>query len=80
MLEDQDIILIGNISLIFYDSQGSVMSSNEMTREEKFLSLVVILPSEKKYEETVTIRAEVEAIEESDFMKADQIGDIQVFI
>jgi hypothetical protein len=76
MLVDQDVIQIGNISLVFHDSHS--VAGPEMTKEEKFLSLVVILPNEKKYDDTVTIRAEVEAVEESGFARADQIEDINV--
>jgi hypothetical protein len=73
---DHDNILIGNISLVFHDSLSPTPS--EMTREERYLKLVTILPSEQKYEETVTIRAELEAQEESDFGKSDMITDVAV--
>lgn len=38
--------------------------------------LVTILPSEQKYEETVTIRAEIDAIEDTDFRNVSDVTDV----
>jgi adenylate cyclase len=45
--------------------------------ENNYVNLVTILPSEKKYEETVTIRAELEAEEDVAFAKIDNVDNIE---
>lgn len=76
-LRDNDEIQIGQFALKFFDvnhkDKNAVSADNE---ENNYTKLVTILPSEKKYEETVTIRAEIEAEEEVAFSKSDQVADI----
>ncbi|KAJ3078423.1 hypothetical protein HK102_004522 [Quaeritorhiza haematococci] len=103
-LQDGDVIMIGTISLTFYDDAaaqgngdasepngiGSSTSagigsssatstlgrSSSSSESDNYLKLVTILPSEQKYEETVTIRAEMEAAEDVDFRKVGDVRDI----
>lgn len=77
LLVDKDVILIGSISLVFHDVSGAESEIVESVEGDKLLRLVTILPSERKYEETVTIRAELEANDDFDFTKAENIEDIQ---
>jgi adenylate cyclase len=74
---DADEIVIGTINLTFLQ-EGSLGGDarRPSTSDDRNLNLVTILPSEKKYEETVTIRAEVEAEPEIDFKKADDVTDV----
>lgn len=64
------------VGLVFHDASTMKLASPELTQEERYLKLVTILPSEQKYEDTVTIRAELEAQEEG-FSKADLIENVQ---
>ena len=72
-LKDKDIIQIGTIELTFFDS----VDPNENKDDSKHLELVTILPSEQIYEETVTIRAEMQA-DDVDFRKVEDVSDITV--
>ncbi|KAI8904359.1 hypothetical protein EDD86DRAFT_77856 [Gorgonomyces haynaldii] len=78
LLRDGDVIMIGAIALVFNDpaSVRRMRANKHMTLEEKYLKLVTILPSEKKYEDTVTIRAELEAEQDVDFSKIDHVEDL----
>lgn len=78
-LNDNDVIMIGPISLLFcspnhHEQNPTVPAAGN---ENNYINLVTILPSERKYEETVTIRAELEAEEEVAFMKGENVNDIE---
>lgn len=70
----KDEISVGNIDLKFLrnsqDHQTGTLGSDNNTE------LVTILPSERQYEETVTIRAEEEADVDVDFKKVTDVTDI----
>lgn len=82
-MTDGDNISIGSINLKFYDDCVGEDFGNDKTlkvkkrggddEEEERLKLVTILPSEKKYEETVTIRAEVSGDGDEGFNKVDEV-------
>ena len=74
-LNDGDEIGIGTINLTFFESSDTYASHVTTTQEDRNLKLVTILPSERKYEETVTIRAEIEPEVDVDFKTADEVGD-----
>ncbi len=65
---------VGSIDLKFL--QKSLDPKQDNLSEDNNTKLVTILPSEKKYEETVTIRAEVEADVDVDFKKVEDVNDI----
>ncbi|KAJ3279672.1 hypothetical protein HK104_001256 [Borealophlyctis nickersoniae] len=77
-LADNDVIQIGTISLVFHDDRQDAAMRRPTNPEDNYLKLVTILPSEQKYEETVTIRAELEAESDTDFRKMDQVLNIDV--
>jgi adenylate cyclase len=79
-LNDNDVILIGPISLLFcapHHVESHSITSPSVSAND-YVDLVTILPSERKYEETVTIRAELEAEEEVAFMKSENVHDIEI--
>ena len=73
---DGDAISIGTINLTFIYQPLDADTRRPSNSEDNNLKLVTILPSERKYEETVTIRAEVEAEIEVDFRKATDMTDL----
>ena len=73
---DGDEIQIGAINLLFHDEQDYREPDQVQNDDESKLQLVTILPSEKKYEETVTIRAQIEADVGIDFRKATDVSDV----
>jgi adenylate cyclase len=78
-LRDNDVIVIANFSLTFFDVNHTdrYTISSEGSDNTNYTKLVTILPSETKYEETVTIRAEIEAEDEVSFSKIDQVTDVE---
>lgn len=68
-LRDGDIILIGNVQLVFHAEVARRQSSSD----DNPVKLVTILPSRRQYEETVTIRTEIQA-NEVDFKKVSEVG------
>ncbi|KAJ2994947.1 hypothetical protein HDV02_001176 [Globomyces sp. JEL0801] len=77
-LKHNDEIMIGQISLLYRAANQQEPANNSVsTQENNYLKLVTILPSERKYEETVTIRAEVEAEEDVGFIKIDKVEDVE---
>lgn len=68
LLAHEDVISVGSISMTFKEPAAEA-------KEDQYFGIVKILPSEKKYEDTVTIRAEIEA-EEVGFCKAADITDV----
>ncbi|KAJ3304525.1 hypothetical protein HDV03_002734 [Kappamyces sp. JEL0829] len=78
-LTDNDVIVIGQFSLTFYDVNHTERypTSPDASENSNYTKLVTILPSEKKYEETVTIRAEIETEDEVTFSKIDQVSDVE---
>jgi adenylate cyclase len=77
-LKDNDMVLCGPISLLFCAiNHAENHQDSTATIGNEYIDLVTILPSERKYEETVTIRAELEAEEEVAFMKSENVEDIE---
>ncbi len=88
-IQDGDSILIGSIQLFFYDEvnndSSSVVSSSDLPtlnrrrtstttdQQKNYWKLVTILPNDQKYDETVHIRAEIEADEQVDFKKIEEV-------
>lgn len=68
-LTEGDTITIGSIQLVFYEQ----VTRRPSASEENFLKLVTILPNKKEYEETVTIRTEMEA-DDVHFKKVSEVG------
>ncbi|KAI9203358.1 nucleotide cyclase [Polychytrium aggregatum] len=85
-LADDDVIKLGTITLRLQyasidDGTPTTSPSKRTPRPtsgnaEKFLRLVTILPFEQRYEDSVTIRAELEADGDPDFKRVDQVTDI----
>ncbi|KAJ1551354.1 hypothetical protein HK096_000791, partial [Nowakowskiella sp. JEL0078] len=95
LLQDGDQILVGMITLNFYDKIQSTDINSDTNRatikrnpmrnsilpspnadDDRYLRLVTILPSEQKYEETVTIREEIAAEDTVDFHKLENDNPI----
>ena len=85
-LSDNDMISIGPFALQFiaanlFDSKkmaiANSVTASKSTKYPDYTHLVTILPSEKKYEETVTIRAEIEAEEEVAFSRIELVSDVE---
>ncbi|KAJ1512369.1 hypothetical protein HMI54_008474 [Coelomomyces lativittatus] len=77
-LNDGDRIHIGTVTLHFQFVQSSPNQTPSHTMDHKdHLKLVTILPSERKYEETVSIRAELDDTSTTDFPSVLQIFDIE---
>ncbi|KAI9136332.1 hypothetical protein BKA69DRAFT_1104918 [Paraphysoderma sedebokerense] len=76
-LNDRDVIQIGSVVLTFYDDKNDV-STRRPSDVDSNLKLVTILPSERKYEETVSIRAELDGDPEPDFVSVKEINDVDV--
>ncbi|RKO84991.1 nucleotide cyclase, partial [Blyttiomyces helicus] len=74
LLIDGDVLTIGTNELTFFDDVTDA-TRRPSASEDQYLKLVTILPSERKYEETVTIRAEVEAVEHTHFRKISEVED-----
>lgn len=86
-LKHLDQIIIGSVCMVFYNDDIGEQQKQSIKKnyDDKTLSssdyikLVTILPSEEKYEESLTIRAEIEAeTEEVDFTKVNDITDIEL--
>lgn len=77
-LADGSRILIGFIPCVFLDEKHDVghKSSEQDRQEDDYLGLVTILPSGPKYEDNMTIRAEIEA-EDDAFSKIEEVTDIE---
>ncbi|RKP04200.1 hypothetical protein CXG81DRAFT_8565 [Caulochytrium protostelioides] len=89
-LKDHDVITVGTISLHFYTTAysandpffgGNLLAKSTPagpngSTEDPNLKLVTILPSEKKYEDAVVIRTEMNAEDSVDFRKASDVEDI----
>ena len=81
-LKDNDMIVIGPYALQFFEANHSQeksivdpSSSPKSSKYPDYTHLVTILPSERKYEETVTIRAEIEAEEDVAFSRIENVSD-----
>ncbi|KAJ1340180.1 hypothetical protein BSLG_005173 [Batrachochytrium salamandrivorans] len=78
-LIDNIAVEIGGISLEFHDSVHHNDSSiSPVDQQADYLDLVTILPSEFKYEETVTIRAELETEEDVGFSRIEEVDDVEI--
>ncbi|KAL2916424.1 hypothetical protein HK105_203854 [Polyrhizophydium stewartii] len=77
LLVDNATVLIGGITLTFHDTTHAVADGPASPQPNDYLQLVTILPSEKKYEETVTIRAEIETEEDVGFSTIDDIDSVE---
>ncbi|KAI9331254.1 hypothetical protein DFJ73DRAFT_85730 [Zopfochytrium polystomum] len=78
-LVDGDKIQIGTIDLTFIDEVRNASAKREsvVPREvDENVKLVTILPSERRYEETVTISAEISA-DEGDTADFRKVGEVQ---
>ncbi|KAJ3206209.1 hypothetical protein HK099_000599 [Clydaea vesicula] len=73
LLSDGDKILIGSVQLEFFDE----VSKRPSLSDDSNLKLVTILPSEQKYEETITTKVEIEA-DEVDFKKVGEVDSVSV--
>ncbi|KAJ1533837.1 hypothetical protein HK405_000292, partial [Cladochytrium tenue] len=81
-LRDQDNLKIGSIELTFIDEvrNDSPKRESKVPREvDENVKLVTILPSEKRYEDSMTISAEIAADDEdqksSDFRRVSDVED-----
>lgn len=74
LLSDQDRIEIGTITLIFHAARDA-LQRRPSSSDDSLNRLVTILPSEKKYDETLSIRAEIGADKDIDFKPVDQVTD-----
>ncbi|EGF80341.1 hypothetical protein BATDEDRAFT_35058 [Batrachochytrium dendrobatidis JAM81] len=78
-LKDGTTVEIGGISLEFHNTlQQATSSLSPVDQQADYLDLVTILPSEFKYEETVTIRAELETEEDVGFSRIEEVDDVEV--
>ncbi|KAJ3326262.1 hypothetical protein HDV06_000138 [Boothiomyces sp. JEL0866] len=75
-LTDGDVIMVGTISLLFQADNHQDTASNADS-DNKYLNLVTILPSERKYDETTEIRAELEAEDDVAFQRIDVVDDVE---
>jgi adenylate cyclase len=70
-------ITICSITLLFISANHVEQNpASPAVQENNYVNLVTILPSEDKYNQTVTIRAEIEAEEDVAFDKIDKVSDI----
>jgi adenylate cyclase len=76
-LYDNDVLLIGSIPLKFLDAGLDSSLDTVSLEENNYTKLVTILPSEKKYEETITIHQEFEAEEDTSFSKVEDLINVQ---
>ncbi|KAJ1327264.1 hypothetical protein BSLG_010606 [Batrachochytrium salamandrivorans] len=73
--EDNDIpISDGKISKY----HAEIVRARTVDQQADYLDLVTILPSEFKYEETVTIRAELETEEDVGFSRIEEVDDVEI--
>jgi adenylate cyclase len=75
-LRDGDKVTIGTIDLTFQDETHTDSDKQAKDTENDNTKLVTILPSEKRFEETMTISAELEADTDLDFRKVDEVRDV----
>ncbi|KAJ3315695.1 hypothetical protein HDV04_002109 [Boothiomyces sp. JEL0838] len=75
-LTDGDVIMIGPISLLFQADNHQDTASNADS-DNKYLNLVTILPSERKYDDTTEIRAELEAEDDVAFQRIEVVDDVE---
>ncbi|KAI8910758.1 hypothetical protein BC831DRAFT_492691 [Entophlyctis helioformis] len=79
LLVDNDNVMVGGISLLFHDIiHDHDTQAVPVSPQDEFLKLVTILPSGPKYEETLTIRAEIEAEEDVDFSHIEKVEDVEM--
>lgn len=71
ILSQGDILTIGSVVLTF-----ATPNSPTRTPAQDYLELVTILPAEKRYDDTMTIRAELQPSQE-DFHKVGDVADIE---
>ncbi|KAI9005192.1 hypothetical protein BC832DRAFT_531398 [Gaertneriomyces semiglobifer] len=81
LLQSGDKIDIGTLSQLspnsYYSPSLDRRRSGSLTdKEYRWTKLVTILPSEQKYEETVSIRAEMDAEVIQDFRRSDEVDDV----